>query len=131
MSPVPLRRRPRSRPWLRVYLLGLTGLCAIQLSLTFDLLHRPSPDQLPALLVLTALAGLSRQQRIGPFRLDAGRIAPALFFALLLLTGPLPAAGAIAVTYASAANGTAINNARSAAGTAAITGLVDQALATW
>jgi diguanylate cyclase (GGDEF)-like protein len=53
--------------------------------------------------VLTALAGLSRQQRIGPFRLDAGRIAPALFFALLLLTGPLPAAGAIAVTYASAA----------------------------
>ena len=35
------------------------------------------------------------------------------------------------VTYASAANGTAINNARSAAGTAAIIGVLDQALATW
>ena len=62
------------------------------------------------MLFLGAVAALSRRQRIGPWRFEAGAITPAFFLAALLLGGP--AAAILTIVLAYAAEGFAAGGAR-------------------
>jgi diguanylate cyclase (GGDEF)-like protein len=97
---IPLRRRPRRNHRLTLYLALLGLVLAGLLVLDAAVLARPRRFELAVVIVVGAVAGLTRLARVGGWRVEAGAITPAFVVTALLLGGPAAAALVVLMAYA-------------------------------